>query len=151
MKRREEVTKLRLRGYSIYDIRDELKTSLITVRRDLEYVEKDIRNQIKSDIFDRIMIEIIGSLKEANRELWKIFSSTDNEALKVKILSTIIDSAHKKSEILENLGIRRIQEENHPNEIEAVIALLREKIKIEDVYPELRDKEDKETLDLKNT
>jgi len=102
--RKQKVWDLTLQGFTQEEIAEKLDVSTKTISRDANEIKKDSirwmdtlpRGQIQ--MYHRSNFETI---ERVIKELWKLFESTEDEKLKVKILKTIADNRKTHANLLE--------------------------------------------------
>ena len=105
--RRDRVNRLRIRGYSNYQIAEKIGCSLSTIEKDLS----DIRERSKNWYEQEAITDYCQSLQDsiilcdnAIEDLKIIYSECDNLELKIKILGTISDFEERKTKLYMKTG-----------------------------------------------
>jgi len=103
--RKQKVWDLTLQGFTQEEIAEKLDVSTKTISRDAKEIKKDSirwmdtlpRGQIQ--MYHRSNFETI---ERVIKELWKLFETTNDDKLKVKILKTIADNRKTHASLLES-------------------------------------------------
>ena len=109
--RQQKVWDLMLQGFTQEEIAEKLDVSTKTISRDANEIKKDSirwmdtlpRGQIQ--MYHRSNFETI---ERVIKELWKLFESTKDEKLKVKILKTIADNRKTHASLLERSDLMHL-------------------------------------------
>jgi len=109
--RKQKVWDLTLQGFTQEEIAEKLDVSTKTISRDAKEIKKDSirwmdtlpRGQIQ--MYHRSNFETI---ERVIKELWKLFETTTDDKLKVKILKTIADNRKIHANLLERSDLMNL-------------------------------------------
>ena len=105
LKRRKEVLRLHIRGYSTYEIASKLHSSRSTVQRDLDAIKSDTMDDIAVDPLKEIFLFCKATNEEVIKEAWRCFEEFEGENNKIGALNTVSRAVRDRVEILQELGI----------------------------------------------
>jgi len=114
--RGKRVWSLLIQGFSQQQIADKLGVSAKTISRDyhqlkidsIEWMEALPKGQIQ--LYHRTKFEMV---ERVTQELWELYENTEDQILKLKILSTIADKCKLYSDIMQPIQLFKIREMIH--------------------------------------
>ena len=109
--RKSQVWDLTLQGFTQEEIAEKLDVSTKTISRDAKEIKKDSIRWM--DTLPRGQIQMyhlsnFETIERVNKELWKLFETTEDDKLKVKILKTIADNRKTHANLLERSDLMHL-------------------------------------------
>jgi len=114
--RRKKTWDLYLQGFSQQDIAEKLNVSYKTISRDFHEMKKESARWMETlpkgeiQLYHKSNFEM---LKKVSQELWNLFEKTEDEKLKLKILSTIADKSKLHSDMLDPSHFLKLRNQIH--------------------------------------
>jgi len=109
--RKQKVWDLTLQGFTQEEIAEKVDVSTKTISRDAKEIKKDSIRWM--DTLPRGQIQMyhlsnFETIERVNKELWKLFETTEDDKLKVKILKTIADNRKTHANLLERSDLMHL-------------------------------------------
>ncbi len=114
--RRQKAWGLFIQGFSQQEIAEKLNVSYKTISRDFHELKKESAKWMETlprgeiQLYHKSNFEMV---KRVNQELWKLYEETEDEKLKLKILSTIAEKSKLHSQMLDSSNFLKVRNQIH--------------------------------------
>ena len=105
LKRLQRVKSLLASGASLQEIANALGVTKRTVANDVKLIKQNILDELKKEPLEKLLFEISIQTDETLRQYWRMYTTAENENVKLGALNGICRLLSEKIYMLERLGV----------------------------------------------